>query len=75
MPLASFDDRELDVLLALARPIDQSLRDAFLQEVASQLEHHVERGDGLLHRIASAAQRQYLNGVSAHDPRFHSKYR
>ena len=75
MPPLAFDDHELTTLMHFAQPLDPNLRDAFLQHVAGELQHYPERGDGLLHRIARAAQRQYLNGVPAHDPRFHSKYR
>ena len=75
MPLASFDDRELDILLALAAPIPEPCRSDFLETVAAELERFPERGDGLLHRIARDAQRKFLSPPSAHAGSFHSKYR
>ena len=64
----------LETLTRLARPIDQRLRDDFLRAVASELEHHVQRGDGLLHRVARDAQRQFLAPLSSNSAAFHSKY-
>jgi hypothetical protein len=38
MPPLSFSTEELDLLLALAAPIDQRQRDQFLHEVAAELD-------------------------------------
>jgi hypothetical protein len=54
MPL-QLNDEEMDLLLALAAPIDQRQRDQFLHEVAAELEAAsaqtgVGPGPGALHR-------------------------
>jgi hypothetical protein len=74
MPLASFDDRELDILLALAAPLPEPCRSDFLEAVATELARFPERGDGLLHRVARDAQRKFLTPLSSHSAAFHSKY-
>jgi hypothetical protein len=63
MPL-NFSAEELDLLLALARPIDQRQRDQFLQEVAAEIEAAsaqtgVGPGPGVLHRVGRVVQRKY----------------
>ena len=63
MPL-NFSAEELDLLLALARPIDQRQRDQFLQEVAAEIEAAsaqtgVGPGLGVLHRVGRVVQRKY----------------
>jgi hypothetical protein len=66
MPPLSFSTEELDLLLALAAPIDQRQRDQFLHEVAAELDAAaaqtgVERGLGVLHRVGRVVQRKYFD--------------
>jgi hypothetical protein len=61
MPL-SFSPEELDLLLELARPIDQGQRAQFLQEVAQELEASGQAGAvgiGSVHRVAARVQRRF----------------
>jgi hypothetical protein len=63
MPL-NFSAEELDLLLALARPIEQRQRDQFLQEVAAELkaasaQTGVGPGLGVLHRVGRVVQRRF----------------
>jgi hypothetical protein len=51
-------DAQLDVVLAAAQPLAVDRRDAFLQEVAAQLEGR-EVGDGLVHRAVAEVQRKF----------------
>ena len=51
-----FSEEELALLQALAAPIDQRLRQQFLQEVTAALEAEAERtgvapGPGVVHRV------------------------
>jgi hypothetical protein len=71
---AGFNDSEMAVLEALARPIDQNRRDAFLRAVADHL--GAARGEGRVHQVARQVQRDFwsppqLNekGYSAPFPR------
>ena len=62
MPPLHFSAEEMDLLLALARPIDQRQRDQFLQEVAAEIEAAsaqtgVGPGLGVLHRVARVQSR------------------
>jgi hypothetical protein len=59
-------DEEMDLLLGLARPIDQSQRERFLQEVAQEIEAAAEQtgiapGPGVVHRVARAVQRRFFD--------------
>jgi hypothetical protein len=63
MPLA-LTTEEMDLLLALAAPIDQRLRSEFLGAVAAELEAAsaqtgVGPGLGVLHRVGRVVQRKY----------------
>jgi hypothetical protein len=63
MPL-SLTTEEMDLLLALAAPIDQRQRDKFLHEVAAEIEAAsaqtgVGPGLGVLHRVGRVVQRKY----------------
>src|ERR1700722_1972540 len=65
MPPLHFSAEEMDLLLALARPIDQRQRDQFLQEVAAEIEAAsaqtgVGPGLGVLHRVGRVVQRKYF---------------
>ena len=75
--LASFSDAELDTIMRLAAPLEQSQRDEFLQQVAAELKAlpRAARGDGSVHRVGAQIQRRFVSPPSAHDGRFHSKYR
>jgi hypothetical protein len=79
MPL-QLSDEEMTVLLTLAGPIDQRSRPTFLQEVAQELEarrRDGEIGEGSVHRIARAVQRNTgirrrasrVSQRAAHEPR------
>jgi hypothetical protein len=62
MPL-HLSDEEMDLLLALAAPIDHRQRDQFLHEVAAELEAAsaqtgVGPGLGVLHRVGRVVQRK-----------------
>ena len=66
MPPLHFSAEEMDLLLALARPIDQRQRDQFLQEVAAEIEAAsaqtgVGPGLGVLHRVGRVVQRKYFD--------------
>jgi hypothetical protein len=62
----SLSAEELDLLLELARPIDQRQRDQFLHEVAAELEAAsaqtgVGPALGVLHRVARTVQRRFFD--------------
>jgi hypothetical protein len=64
MPLA-LTTEELDLLLALAQPLEQRQRDQFLTEVAAELEAAsaqtgVGPGLGVLHRVGRVVQKRYF---------------
>ena len=59
-------DEEMDVLLELARPIDQRQRDQFLHEVAAELEAAAVQtgigpGPGQVHRVGRVVQRRFFD--------------
>jgi hypothetical protein len=57
-------DEEMDLLLALAAPIDQRLRTEFLTAVAAELEANGQAGAvgiGSVHRVARAVQRRFFD--------------
>ena len=61
MPLHLSDD-EMNLLLALAAPIDQRLRQEFLAAVAAELEANGPAGAvgiGSVHRVARTVQRRF----------------
>jgi hypothetical protein len=62
----SLSTEELDLLLALAAPIDQRQREQFLHEVAAELEAAsiqtgVGPGPGLVHRVGRQVQRRFFD--------------
>jgi hypothetical protein len=60
----SLTTEEMDLLLSLARPIDQRQRDQFLHEVAAELEakrQAGEIGEGSVHRVARTVQRRFFD--------------
>ena len=61
MPL-SFTDEELNSLTTLASALPPWARDGFLQTVAGKLSAYPPeaRGPGLVHRLATEAQRDFL---------------
>jgi hypothetical protein len=68
----SFNEQELRVLEALARPIDPPRRDEFLQRVGEQL--NGARGEGRVHQVARQVQRDFwtppeLNSKEMSGPR------
>jgi hypothetical protein len=65
MPLA-LTTEEMDLLLALAAPINHRQREQFLHEVAAELEAAsaqtgVGPGLGVLHRVGRVVQRKYFD--------------
>jgi hypothetical protein len=57
-------DEEMDLLLALAAPIDQRLRTEFLTAVAAELEANGQAGPagpGAVHRIGRVVQRRFFD--------------
>jgi hypothetical protein len=54
-------DAELDTVLRAARPIAYDRRDEFLQRVASELQRCGELGDGVVHRICAAMQKEFFD--------------
>ena len=58
----SLSNSELDVIMNLAQPLDQAMRDPFLRAVASELARYqpAEIGPGLINRVARPLQRQFL---------------
>jgi hypothetical protein len=64
MPL-SLTTEEMDLLLALAAPIEQRQRDQFLREVAAEVEAAQQTGVGpglgVLHRVGRVIQRKYFD--------------
>ena len=76
MPPIRLSDSELDAVLDAARPLDVRVRDAFLQQVASELARCDEVGPGVVHRICATAQRTFFDPPDlAHAPGATSKYR
>ena len=63
MPLA-LTTEEMDLLLALAAPINHRQRDQFLHEVAAELEAGGQAGAvgiGSVHRVARTVQRRFFD--------------
>jgi hypothetical protein len=63
MPL-HLSDEEMDLLLALAAPIDHQHRAAFLATVAAELEAGGQAGAvgiGSVHRVARTVQRRFFD--------------
>ncbi len=57
-------DEEMDLLLALAAPIDQRQRPEFLAAVAAELEAGGQAGAvgiGSVHRVARTVQRRFFD--------------
>jgi hypothetical protein len=53
-------DEDMDLLLTLAKPIDQQLRPQFLREVAQELEASGQAGGlGIVHRVGRVVQRRF----------------
>ena len=69
MPL-SLSAENLDLVLGLARPLEEGRRGAFLQAVAEQLAAEPMAGPGAVHRIARGLQRQFFDPPA--DPRLGS---
>ena len=53
-------EHDFERLMQAAKPLPVSDRDAFLRDVAAELGRHEVLGPGLLHRIMSEVQRQYI---------------
>jgi hypothetical protein len=62
MPPLAFTDEEIDLLSALASALPPSVRGAFLEIVSKKLGAYPPEahGPGLLHRIATEAQRDFV---------------
>jgi hypothetical protein len=63
MPPLSFPDEEMDSLTTLASALPPASRGGFLLLVAGKLAAYPPgaRGPGLVHRLATEAQRRFLN--------------
>jgi hypothetical protein len=79
MPPLALSTEELDLLLALARPLEQHQREQFLVEVAAEIEAAsaqtgVGPGLGVLHRVGRVVQRKYFDPpeLPNSSPRFRS---
>ena len=73
--MLSLTDDELDVVFDLARPLEPELRYPFFRSLAAELARYPERGVGLVYRVGSRCQREFLRPPAAHGPAFMSKYR
>jgi len=62
VPPLSFTDEEMNSITALASALPPVARDGFLQMVAGKLSAYPPeaRGPGLVHRLATEAQRDFL---------------
>jgi hypothetical protein len=59
--MIKLSDDELNAVMAAARPIAVERRDAFLQQVASELARCDEVGPGDVHRAIVEAQRAHFD--------------
>jgi hypothetical protein len=75
MPPIRLTDSELTAVLAAAQPLDASMRDAFLQRVASELGRCGEVGPGVVHRVCAEAQREFFDPPDLGQHGYGSKYR
>jgi hypothetical protein len=58
MPLALTDD-QLTIVRRLAEPLQLAARAGYLERVAQLLRGQIEIGDGVVHRAAEQAQREF----------------
>ena len=65
--LVSFSDEQMTALLRLMEPLHPRDRGAFMREIAERFRGR-EAGDGELHRVAIALQRNYLGTLSRRGP-------
>jgi hypothetical protein len=61
MSLIKLSDDELSAVMTAAAPINVERRNAFLQQIASELAKCDEIGPGLIHRIVRETQRQFFD--------------
>jgi hypothetical protein len=54
-------DSELSAVISAARPLDVSVRDAFLRDVADALANCKEVGPGAVYRIVAETQRRFFD--------------
>jgi hypothetical protein len=66
--MISLTDDELDVVFDLARPLEPAMRDPFFRRLATELERYPETGVGLVFRVGSQLQREFLRPPSGHMP-------
>ena len=72
----AFTDAELDIVLAAARPLAPSDRDAFLQLVAVELRNAgSELGPSAVYRICAELQRRFVHSPDLDLGPRQSKYR
>jgi hypothetical protein len=72
-PLCLSDD-QLNALLAASYPLLPNRRSAFLEACARELANLPEIGEGAVHRIVSAVQRQFFDPPSFQTGDGKSKY-
>ena len=68
MPLALTDD-QLTIVRRLAEPLQLAERAGYLKRVAQLLRGHAEIGDGVVHRAAEQAQREFTRSTVLEDRR------
>jgi hypothetical protein len=61
MPPIRLSDSELDAVMSAARPIPVDRSDAFLQEVASELQRCGEIGPGAVFKVCREIQRRFFD--------------
>jgi hypothetical protein len=54
-------DAELDAVFAACRPLQLNVRDAFLQDLVSELRRYPEIGPGVVYRVIVTLQRKYFD--------------
>jgi len=71
--MLKLSDDELDIVMAACRPIEPHRRDAFMNDVATELAGYPELGVGLVARTCRDVQRRHFDVPDlSHDD---SKYR
>jgi hypothetical protein len=59
MPLLALTDDQLTIIRRLAEPLQYAARSAYLERVAQLLRDQTEIGDGIIHRAAEQAQKEF----------------
>lgn len=59
--LLNLSDSQITAIMAACQPLPPRLRSAFLEQVAVTLSGCGELGDGVVHRVVKALQRQFFD--------------